>query len=536
MSHLRSAFRSLIKSPLVTTIAVLSLALGIGANAAIFSIFERLVLRPLPVEAPEELVNLSAPGPKSGWMSSNNAGNSQSTFSYPMFRDLESQQTAFDGLAAHCGFGANLAFDDRSLSGGAMYVSGGYFGTLGLQPALGRLLGPDDDVTEGAHPLVVLDHRFWRDQFGLDPNVIDKRLVVNGQTMTIIGVAPEGFSGTTLGSDPQIYVPISMRAVLNAGWDHFENRRAYWVYMFARLADGDALESAQTAINVPFSQIIQDVDLPLQGNMSETNQKLFAETRIVLEPGPRGQSSLHGEIRPPVLLLFCVTAFVLLIACANLVNLLLVRAAHRSGEIAVRMSIGARRHQIVAQLLTESFLLALFGSAFGMVVALGTLHLISGLIPQGMGPSFEFQVGASAWWFCRRVDGGHRPGGSLPGPAKHSAGLRRHLEEPIRAQLVVPRRGPLSQRHGHGSNRPLHGPAHRRRSIRQEPLQRQPGGSRSAGRKRGGLRRLSGTQRLHPGGVPRPLRTHRSRRADGSGHQLRGRLRGSTDFRQQLGQ
>lgn len=399
VSYIRLAFRSLIKSPLVSMVAVLSLALGIGANAAIFSIFERLVMRPLPVEAPNELVNLSAPGPKSGWMSANNAGNPDSIFSYPMFRDLEAAQASFTGVAGHCAFGANLAFDGNTSSGEGMFVSGSYFEVLGLQPALGRLLDKDDDITPGAHPLAVLDHRYWQRQFAADPEILGRKLMINGQLLTIIGVAPKGFTGTTLGSDPQVYVPLSMRAALMPGWEGFESRSTFWVYLFARLAPGVDLEQATTAINVPYRNLIENVEVPLQQGMSEGAMERFRTKEVVLEPGPRGQSTLHGEVRTPLFLLFGVTGIVLLIACANLANLLLVRAAHRSGEIALRMSIGAQRHQIVTQLLSESFVIAFLGSICGLGVARLTLILIDSLMPSGLGPGFEFQVGPSVWWF-----------------------------------------------------------------------------------------------------------------------------------------
>ncbi len=399
MAHFRLALRSLVKSPLVSTVAILSLALGIGANAAIFSIFEQLVLRPLPVQAPHQLVNLEAPGPKSGSQSSNNAGGQEAIFSYPMFRDLEKAESSFSGLAAHCGFGANLAFGGKTTSGAGMYVSGGYFGVLGLQPALGRLLQPADDVTPGSHPLAVLDYGFWRQHFSSDPNVLGQTLLVNGQPLTIIGVAPRGFSGTTLGTDPRIYVPISMRQALTPGWQGFEDRQTYWIYLFARLAPGVTMEQAATAINVPYRHLIQEVELALQDGASQQTLERFRNKVVTLSPGAKGQSEVHAEVSTPLALLFAVTGVVLLIACANLVNLLLVKAAHRKGEIALRMSIGARRHQIVAQLLSESFLLALLGSFCGFWVAKGTLHLVSSMMPDGMGAQFGFHIGPAVWWF-----------------------------------------------------------------------------------------------------------------------------------------
>ncbi len=385
MAHLRLAFRSLRKTPLVTAAAVLSLALGIGANAAIFSIFEQLVLRPLPVEAPGRLVNLLSPGPKSGSQSTGTAGGIEAVFSYPMFRDLESSEAvgvegALSGLAAHCAFGANLALNGETSSAAGLLVSGSYFKVLGLKPAVGRLLTAQDDQTPGAHPVVVLSHDYWRNRFESSPAVVGKSLLVNGVPMTVLGVAPRGFQGTTLGIAPRIFVPISMREALLPLWTGLDDRRSYWAYLFGRRAPGVSPERAAAALTGPYQGILQDVELDLQGGSSEATLERFAAKEILLEPGRFGQSTFRGESGPPSILLLSVTGFVLLIACVNLVNLLLVRAARRSSEIAVRLSLGARRYQVVGQLMTESFLLAVLGSALGYLVARGTLGLLANLL------------------------------------------------------------------------------------------------------------------------------------------------------------
>src|SRR5690348_16167964 len=225
MTSLTRAFRTLAKTPFVTAVAVLSLALGIGANAAIFSLFDQILLRPLPVRDPGRLVNLGAPGPKSGSTTCNDAGDCTQVFSYPMFRDLERAQTPFTAIAAHRAFGANLAYEGQTLNGEGALVSGSYFPTLGLAPALGRLLGPADDQTIGAHFVAVLSYTYWDTKLGHDPAVLDKNLVVNGQPMTIVGVAPRGFDGTTLGGRPEVYVPITMHEVLNPWFRGFDDRQ-----------------------------------------------------------------------------------------------------------------------------------------------------------------------------------------------------------------------------------------------------------------------------------------------------------------------
>lgn len=383
MKHLRLACRALSKSPLVTAVAVLSLALGIGANAAIFSLFEQILLRPLPVHAPEELVNLGAPGPKPGLQSCNQAGGCERVFSYPMFRDLEraGTQAGFGRVAAHRSFGAHLTYRGQPMSGTGMLVSGSYFPALGLAPAAGRLIGPQDDRVVGEAPVAVIAYDFWRVRFNEDPAVVGQAILINGHPLTIVGVAPEGFRGTTLGSRPHVFVPITLRGLMEPGFDGFENRRAYWLYVFARLAPGATIDRARAAINVPYRRILAEVEAPLQTGMSDPTKARFLARQVTLEPGARGQSGVQQIARTPLVLLLAVTGVVLLIACANIANLLLTRAAGRAGEMAVRVSLGASRWRLVAQLLLESGLLAAMGGGLGLIVAHWTLAGLGRLLP-----------------------------------------------------------------------------------------------------------------------------------------------------------
>ena len=392
MPNLRLAFRTLFKSPFVTLVAILSLALGIGANSAIFSLFDQMLLRPLPVPNPEELVNLGAPGPKPGSQSCGQAGSCEEIFSYPMFRDLERVQTSFTGIAAHRSFGASVGYQGTSRGGDGLLVSGSYFPVLGLTPALGRLFTVEDDKTIGGHFVVVLSYDYWRNRFELNPAILNETLVINGQAMTVVGVAPRGFNGTTLGQNPDLYVPITMRGLMNPGFNGFENRRQYWAYLFARLQPGVSIEQATVALNGPYRAIVNDVEAPLQTGMSEQTMTRFRAKQITTEPGQRGQSSFDNEARTPLTILLAVTGTVLLIACANIANLLLVRGAGRSAEMAVRLSIGANRRQLITQLLGESILLATLGAAAGLLVAKWTLDLIASIMPADDGPLIAFSL------------------------------------------------------------------------------------------------------------------------------------------------
>jgi predicted permease len=380
MPNLKFAFRTLFKTPFVTIVAIVSLALGIGANAAIFSLFNQILMKPLPVPAPDRLVNLAAPGPKPGSTNCGQAGDCDTVFSYLMFRDLERVQTPFTGIAAHLSFGANLSARGQTQNVQGMLVSGSYFAVLDLKPVIGRLFTPDDDRVPGESHVVVLSFASWQRRFAMDPGVLNQPLIVNGQSMTIVGVAPQGFEGTTLGVKPEVFAPITMRGFSQPS-KAFDNRRNYWAYLFARLKPGVTIEQARTAMATPYGAIINDVEAPLQTGMSPQTLTRFKAKPILLEPGSRGQSNVTKTAKTPLALLLGVTGFVLLIACANIANLLLARGAGRASEMAIRLSIGAGRGQLVGQLLTESCLLALFGGIGGLAVAQWTLDAIAGMLP-----------------------------------------------------------------------------------------------------------------------------------------------------------
>ncbi|HZI42681.1 MAG TPA: ABC transporter permease, partial [Gemmatimonadaceae bacterium] len=400
MRDLKLALRTLFKTPFVTVIAVLSLALGIGANAAIYSLFNEMLLQPLPVSHPEQLVNFAGPGPQNGQNSCNSAGQCDEVFSYPMFRDLERAKTSFSGIAGHFLFGVNVAMPGQTaINGRGLFVSGSYFPVLGLRAALGRLFTPNDDQTLGGHYVTVLSYAYWRSQLGGDRSVLDKQIVVNGSPMTVIGVAPEGFDGTTLGERPYLFVPISMRGVMNKGWTGFENRRSYWVYLFGRLKPGATIEQANASINTVYGHLVNDVEVPLQTGVSAKTLAQFKAKKILLSDGRKGQSNLIKNSRTPLIMLLTITGIVLLIACANIANLLLARAANRTMEMAVRLSLGATRRQLIRQLLTESVLLAVLGGATSVVVAHWTLNGITAMLPAQAVTGMDFKLSTAALWF-----------------------------------------------------------------------------------------------------------------------------------------
>ncbi len=404
MRNLKLAFRTLFKTPFVTVVAVLSLALGIGANAGIYSLFNEILLRPLPVSDPTRLVNFKAPGPQYGSNSCNSAGGCDEIFSYPMFRDLQKANTAVSGIAGHFLFGVNVAMAGQTpVSGRGVYVSGNYFSVLGLRPALGRLFSAQDDATIGSNYVAVLSHSYWENQLGSDANVVGKQITVNGQQMTIAGVAPKGFNGTTLGERPYVFVPLTMRGVLTQGWTGYERRDSYWVYLFGRLKPGATIDQAQSSMNTVYHTLINDADAPRLKGLTTKMMDEFRAKKLVLVDGRKGQSSTIKESRTPVTLLFSITGIVLLIACANIANLLLARAANRTMEMAVRLSLGATRRQLIAQVLTESVLLATLGGILGLVVAHWTLVGITAMLPAQEAASITFSLDGQVLLFTAVV-------------------------------------------------------------------------------------------------------------------------------------
>ena len=392
--YVRSAVRSLRRTPVLSFAAVLSLAIGVGANAAIFSVFNQALLRRLPVQQPEQLVTLTAPGPKQGRTSASGAGGGEAVFSYPLFRDLERGQQAFTGIAAHRDIQANIAHRSRTSNETALLVSGSYFPLLGLQSALGRLLTADDDRTPGAHNVVVLSHAYWRSRFGEDPSILNDTIMINGRPMTVVGVAPLGFEGTTVEEQPRAFLPLTMSEAVHADYEDLQDRRNHWLYLFARLKPGLSRDAAAASINGLFSGILQNSEAGLMDFRSDRQRSDFLARKIVLADGARGEQPNRGVMMPVFVMLFSMTGIVVLIACANIANLLLARGVARAGEFAVRLSLGASRGQLVSQLMVESCLLAIAGGAAGLFVARWMLDIVRTTLPSEASTTLGFELDA----------------------------------------------------------------------------------------------------------------------------------------------
>ncbi len=357
--------------------------------------------------------------------------------------------------------------------------------------------------------MVVVSYAYWQNRLASDPAAIGQPLTVNGQVMTIVGVAPRGFSGTTLGIKPAVFAPITMRGFSDPFKD-FDNRRSYWAYVFARLKPGVSIEQARAAIAAPYRAIVNDVEAPLQKGMSEQTLARFRNKPIMIEPGSRGQSRMSGQAKAPLTLLLGVTAFVLLIACANIANLLLARGAARSGEMAVRLSIGAGRWQLIRQLLGESCLLALFGGLGGLVVAQWTLNLISTLLPPEAIDTITLSIDPTVMLFAAALAIGYRPAVRIvPGAAQHAPGSDLVAQRTERSTIRCARRGALPHLAGDRADRAVDGAAGVGRALHEEPGQRQPSRPRIETGQHHHVRVVAGAERLHTGTIAPVLRARR---------------------------
>ncbi len=383
-NDLRLAVRGLVRSPLFALVAILSLALGIGANTAIFTLIDQILLRKLPVTNPGELVMLYQEGPHNG----SNMG--ARAHSYPIYQELQKRADPLSEVIARRLLATSVSIDNQTERLDAEMVSGNFFTMLGVKPAIGRVFNSqEDDQAYQGHPVVVLGYGYWMRRFSGDPSVVGKKVLVNNYPMTIVGVSAAGFAGLDPARAPQIRVPLQMKPVMAPEWSwlYMDDPRARWVQLFARLKPGQTIESAQGPMQGLFLQIrAHEMTLPGAKDWSPYARERFMQGRLRLERADIGYSGLRNTFSTSLLVLMCMVGLVLLIACANVANLLIARGIMRQREIAVRLSLGAARRQLVRQLLVESLVLALAGGALGVLLAVILTRTLLALVPSGTNP------------------------------------------------------------------------------------------------------------------------------------------------------
>ena len=384
LADLRLAVRGLRRSPLFAIVAILSLALGIGANTAIFTLIDQMLLRKLPVVEPERLVMLYQQGSHNG----SNMGIRM--HSYPLYQDLQQKAEPLQEVLCRRLVPASVSVDNQTERVDAEMVSGNFFTMLGVKPALGRVFSSEeDDRIYRGHPVVVLGYDYWVNRFARDPGVVGKTIRVNNYPMTIVGVSARGFAGLDPAQAPQIRVPILMKPVMVPDWDwvHFDDRRARWVQVFGRLKPGYTLASAAAPLQGLFMQVRNyEMTLPAAKDWSQYSRDRFMQGKLLVEAAAMGYSGLRNDFSTALMVLMCMVGLVLLIACANVANLLIARAFARQREIAVRLSLGASRGRLVQQLLVESLALSFAGAVMGVFLSVVLTRSLLSLVPSGSSP------------------------------------------------------------------------------------------------------------------------------------------------------
>src|SRR5579883_1796105 len=343
LADIRLALRNLRRSPLFTCVAVASLALGIGANTAIFTLIDQLILRLLPVHDPEQLVMIWTTGPHIG----SNRGDRRA--SYPMYEDFQKRSSAFSSVFCRYESQFSVSFGGQTDRIDGELVSGNFFQALGVQPALGRVFSPDqDDRVYKGHPVAVLSYSYWATRFAADPNIIGRKILVNNYPLTIVGVSAAGFAGLDPATSPQIRIPIQMKPLMTPGWDDIGDRRSQWVHMFARMKPGYSIDRARASLQPLLQQVLQyELTLPEMRDTTAYNRQRFLKRQVRMEQAASGYSRTRQSYGTALIVLMCMVGVVQLIACFNVANLLIARAAARQKEVAVRLAVGASRRQLL---------------------------------------------------------------------------------------------------------------------------------------------------------------------------------------------
>ncbi len=375
---LRFSARSFLRSPSVTATVVLSLALGVGATTAIYSLVDQVVLRALAVQQPERLVLVDWKGDQVA-----DGRGSYNLMSYPICRDLQLQDRFFEGVLCRSTTTVNLSTSGEPMPAAAEIVSDTYFSVLGVGPALGRVLTSGEDQTPLGNPVVVLAHDYWKNQLASAPDVVGRKVLVNQHPMTVIGVAAAEFRGIDVGEAPALWIPASMTAQAMPGWDPVPKRRARWMQVLARLRPDVSIEQAQAGLQPWFKAMLQEdigrADFPIT---SPERRAGFLASTLELTPAPQGHSSLRRNLSRPLWVLFAATAVLLGLACLNVAGLFLARGSARDREISTRMALGASRARIGRQLLADSILLALAGGSLGLALAPLAMQTLIAFLPR----------------------------------------------------------------------------------------------------------------------------------------------------------
>ncbi len=396
INDIKFAFRQLRRRPAFSIVVIFVLALGIGSNTAIFNLVYAVLLRPLPVNNPRELVLLTPEGFYPG-----GSMRSYSSHSYPMYEFLKEHNEVFSGVLSRCQFDANVGFQGQTHRIKAEMVSGDYFDTLGVHSALGRLIAPDDNKRPGEHPVVVLSASYWENQFSRDPEVIGKTILVNGCPLTIIGVSEEGFTGVEPDICPQVRVPLMMtrQMIPHIKWIDLDDPLDRWVQIMGRRKPGISLAQVQAALQPLHQSFVAHTIEQAMSDYTDKDKERYLTSSIIASPGQWGTSWMRKIMDRPLWMLLSMVALVLLVACVNIANLMIGRAVLRQGELAVRNAIGASRGRLVKQLFIECCLLAALGSLAGLLAASWTTHLLVRFIPMSETPIITTGINGTVFGF-----------------------------------------------------------------------------------------------------------------------------------------